>query len=75
MTIDVPAVDDTIIVVDQTSEYRNKPGTVTQALGGSPVAFMVTLMEHWVEKLNKQAKPLLTKAVTCIDCHDTDPRR
>jgi hypothetical protein len=37
--------------------------------------FMVDLMERWVEKLNKHAGGLLTKAVVCLDCHDTDPRR
>jgi len=38
-------------------------------------AFMVELMEHWVAKLNKNAGGMLTKAVVCLDCHDTDPRR
>ena len=37
--------------------------------------YMVRLMEHWVERLNRVAGPLLVKAVTCTDCHDTDPRR
>jgi len=37
--------------------------------------YMVRLMEHWVERLNRAAGPLLTKAVGCKDCHDTDPRR
>lgn len=38
-------------------------------------AFMVNLMERWVERLNREAKPYLAKAVVCLDCHDTDPRR
>jgi hypothetical protein len=38
-------------------------------------ALMIDLMERWVEKLNKSAGGLLTKAVVCLDCHDTDPRR
>lgn len=46
MTVAVPAVDDTVKVVDQSSEYRNKTGDVTQALGGSPVAFMVKFTDH-----------------------------
>ena len=37
--------------------------------------FMIHLMEKWVERLNRDAKPLLTKAVVCVDCHDRDPRR
>jgi LSD1 subclass zinc finger protein len=37
--------------------------------------FMVDLMEEWVTKLNREASEHLTKAVTCIDCHDRDPRR
>jgi hypothetical protein len=37
--------------------------------------FMVGLMEKWVERLNREAGDQLTKAVTCLDCHDTDPRR
>jgi len=38
-------------------------------------AFMVTLMERWVHRLNSEAKSYLVKAVVCLDCHDTDPRR
>jgi hypothetical protein len=38
-------------------------------------AFMVNLMERWVTRLNRDAKPYLVKAVVCLDCHDTDPRR
>jgi formate-dependent nitrite reductase cytochrome c552 subunit len=38
-------------------------------------AFMVNLMERWVHRLNSEAKPYLVKAVVCLDCHDTDPRR
>jgi len=38
-------------------------------------AFMVNLMERWVERLNREASHLLTKAVVCRDCHDTDPRK
>jgi cytochrome c553 len=37
--------------------------------------FMVLLMEHWVSKLNRKARHLLTKAVACVDCHEVDPRR
>jgi len=37
-------------------------------------AFMVSLMERWMERLNREAKPYLVKAVACLDCHDTDPR-
>lgn len=37
--------------------------------------FMVDLMEKWVEKLNQEAAPHLRNAVTCLDCHDRDPRR
>jgi len=37
--------------------------------------FMVHLMESWVSKLNVAMKDQLVKAVTCIDCHATDPRR
>ncbi|MHC4134366.1 MAG: hypothetical protein ACYS0K_05220 [Planctomycetota bacterium] len=38
-------------------------------------AFMVNLMERWVERLNREAKPYLVKAVVCLDCHDSDPRQ
>lgn len=37
-------------------------------------AFMVNLMERWVKRLNRVAKPYLVKAVVCLDCHETDPR-
>jgi hypothetical protein len=37
-------------------------------------AFMANLMERWVERLNREAKPYLVKAVVCLDCHDSDPR-
>lgn len=37
--------------------------------------FMIHLMEAWVERLNRNARGLLRKAVVCIDCHETDPRR
>ncbi|MHC4225699.1 MAG: hypothetical protein ACYSUN_17045 [Planctomycetota bacterium] len=37
--------------------------------------FMVQLMEEWVEELNTQGSAMLTKAVVCRDCHETDPRR
>ncbi|MHC4932857.1 MAG: hypothetical protein ACYTGV_11775 [Planctomycetota bacterium] len=37
--------------------------------------FMVHLMEEWVEELNTKASSMLTKAVVCRDCHETDPRR
>ncbi len=37
--------------------------------------FMVRLMENWVTRLNRQARHLVTKAVSCRDCHATDPRR
>ncbi|MHC4972885.1 MAG: hypothetical protein ACYTG3_11190 [Planctomycetota bacterium] len=36
--------------------------------------FMVNLMERWMERLNREAKPHLVKAVVCLDCHDSDPR-
>ncbi|MEM8884436.1 MAG: hypothetical protein AAGD14_10220 [Planctomycetota bacterium] len=35
---------------------------------------MIRLMESWVTKVNRDLKPLLRKAVVCIDCHDRDPR-
>jgi len=38
-------------------------------------AFMVQLMERWVERLNRDAKEQLVKPVTCLDCHETDPKR
>lgn len=38
-------------------------------------AFMVNVMERWVHRLNSEAKSYLSKAVVCLDCHDTDPRR
>ena len=38
-------------------------------------AFMVHLMEEWVEELNHEAKDQLIKTVGCKDCHETDPRR
>ena len=53
MSVAVPAAGDTVKVVDQTSEYRNHSGTVTQALGGAPVQFKVTLAHH--------AKPVLLR--------------
>jgi len=37
-------------------------------------AFMVDLMERWVRRLNRQGRDLLRHAVTCLDCHDRDPR-
>jgi len=37
--------------------------------------FMITLMEHWVEKLNRKGSSMLVKTVTCTDCHQTDPRK
>jgi len=37
--------------------------------------FMATLMERWVRELNSNAKDQLVKAVTCTDCHETDPRK
>jgi cytochrome c553 len=37
--------------------------------------FMVHLMEEWVEELNTKASSMLTKAVVCRGCHETDPRR
>ncbi|MFQ5844603.1 MAG: hypothetical protein ACE5JG_06390 [Planctomycetota bacterium] len=37
--------------------------------------FMVDLMQKWVSKLNRRARRHLRKAVTCTDCHETDPRR
>ena len=37
-------------------------------------AFMVTLMERWVKKLNTEAASALVKKVTCTDCHAEDPR-
>ena len=36
---------------------------------------MVKLMEKWVRQLNRKADHLLRKAVVCLDCHDSDPRR
>jgi len=36
---------------------------------------MVRLMERWVRRLNREAAPVLHKAVVCLDCHETDPRR
>lgn len=38
-------------------------------------SFMIGLMESWVEKLNRAAGDLLVKQVTCLDCHETDPRK
>jgi len=38
-------------------------------------AEMVKLMEKWVRQLNRKADHLLRKAVVCLDCHDSDPRR
>ncbi|MHC4940666.1 MAG: hypothetical protein ACYTHK_17125 [Planctomycetota bacterium] len=36
---------------------------------------MVKLMEKWVRQLNRKADHLLRKAVVCLDCHESDPRR
>jgi len=38
-------------------------------------ALMVDLMERWVKQLNRKLGDRLRKAVVCIDCHATDPRR
>jgi len=38
-------------------------------------ALMVDLMERWVKQLNRTLGDRLRKAVVCIDCHATDPRR
>jgi formate-dependent nitrite reductase cytochrome c552 subunit len=38
-------------------------------------AFMIQLMEAWVRRVNRDMKDDLVKAVTCIDCHETDPRK
>lgn len=38
-------------------------------------AFMEEMMTYWVERLNRDAGPLLTKVVVCGDCHETDPRK
>ena len=49
------------------------------ALTGDPAPMdreaMTTLMEDWVESLNRDAEHVLRKAVVCTDCHDLDPRR
>jgi len=37
--------------------------------------FMINLMERWVRELNKRMKDQLVKAVSCTDCHETDPRK
>jgi len=36
---------------------------------------MVRLMERWVRRLNRDARHSLRKAVVCLDCHASDPRR
>ena len=36
---------------------------------------MIDLMERWVKQLNRTMGDRLRKAVVCIDCHATDPRR
>ena len=38
-------------------------------------AFMVDLMQQWVSRLNRKAGKYLANAVSCIDCHERDPRR
>ncbi len=37
--------------------------------------WVAELMEQWVEKLNRLGGDRLTKVVTCLDCHERDPRR
>ena len=37
--------------------------------------FMVELMQRWVSKLNRNAGKYLDSAVSCVDCHERDPRR
>lgn len=37
-------------------------------------AFMITLMERWVKRLNATVGDKLVKKVTCVDCHAEDPR-
>ena len=37
--------------------------------------FMVDLMQRWVSKLNRNAGKYLASAVSCVDCHERDPRR
>ena len=36
---------------------------------------MVELMERWTHQLNRHARERLVKAVRCVDCHASDPRR
>ncbi len=36
---------------------------------------MIDVMERWVKQLNRTLGKKLRKAVVCIDCHATDPRR
>ena len=38
-------------------------------------AFMAHLMERWVKRVNRDLSDLLVQPVTCLSCHETDPRR
>jgi hypothetical protein len=38
-------------------------------------AFMVHLMERWMKRANRALGKVLVKPLTCLSCHDTDPRR
>ena len=37
--------------------------------------FMVNLMEEWMSEANIELKDQLVQQLSCVDCHDTDPRR
>ncbi|MHC4956935.1 MAG: hypothetical protein ACYTGN_01070 [Planctomycetota bacterium] len=38
-------------------------------------SFMVHIMDRWMKRANRELSKVLVEPLTCLSCHDTDPRR